>query len=391
MTVTANGIEELKGWSARPSARARREVTQEVIDQFADISRDHQWIHVDVERAKTESPFGTTVAHGNLTLSMIDGFRRSLMESSGFTMAVNYGWNKIRFPAPVPSGSRIRASTEVLSVDEIGGGWHQLVQRWTVEVEGSEKPALRGRIRRPTARVVTLKYNSPVKLSGVSSAPEQIADGLWRWTARHPEWHPGEFGREVASFAASANGDLVLIDPLLPSEPLAVLELIDELLHRRLAILISVPYHVRSSEELWRRYRDHARLQDLGTCGLREAPRRPGRLPRDRAGRALPTGVSAHAIGRPRRHETPLYIPSQRALAFGDAVAEVGGELRVWSNGKVDDRRARWYRDRFNPTLEPLLELDFDRVLVTHGRPVLADGHAQLRAALAARPWYRPG
>jgi acyl dehydratase len=63
------------------------------------------------------------------------------MESSGFKMGVNYGWNKIRFPAPVPSGSRIRASTEVVSVDEVGGGWHQIVQKWTVEVEGTDKPA----------------------------------------------------------------------------------------------------------------------------------------------------------------------------------------------------------------------------------------------------------
>jgi acyl dehydratase len=142
MTVTVSGIEELKGLVGQTIGPSDwREVTQDLIDRFADISRDHQWIHVDAERAKTESPFGTTVAHGNLTLSMIDGFRRSLMESSGFRMGVNYGWNKVRFPAPVPSGSRIRASIEVLSVDEIGGGWHQVVQRWTVEVEGSEKPA----------------------------------------------------------------------------------------------------------------------------------------------------------------------------------------------------------------------------------------------------------
>jgi acyl dehydratase len=142
MTVTVSGIEELRGLVGQTIGPSDwREVTQDLIDRFADISRDHQWIHVDVERAKTESPFGTTVAHGNLTLSMIDGFRRSLMESSGFRMGVNYGWNKVRFPAPVPSGSRIRASIEVLSVDEIGGGWHQVVQRWTVDVEGSEKPA----------------------------------------------------------------------------------------------------------------------------------------------------------------------------------------------------------------------------------------------------------
>jgi acyl dehydratase len=142
MTVTVSGIEELEGLVGQTIGPSDwREVSQDLINRFADISRDHQWIHVDVERAKTASPFGTTVAHGNLTLSMIDGFRRSLMESSGFRMGVNYGWNKVRFPAPVPSGSRIRASIEVLSVDEIGGGWHQVVQRWTVEVEGSEKPA----------------------------------------------------------------------------------------------------------------------------------------------------------------------------------------------------------------------------------------------------------
>jgi acyl dehydratase len=141
MTITVNGIDQLKsliGQTIGPSGW--REVTQDDIDRFADITGDHQWIHVDVERAKAESPFGTTVAHGNLTLSMIDGFRRSLMESTGFKMGVNYGWNRVRFPAPVPSGSRIRASVEALTVDDVGGGWHQIVQMWTVEVEGSEKP-----------------------------------------------------------------------------------------------------------------------------------------------------------------------------------------------------------------------------------------------------------
>ena len=141
MTTTVNGIEELKGLVGQTIGPSEwREVTQELIDQFAEVSGDDQWIHVDTERAKTESPFGTTVAHGNLTLSMIDGFRSGLMESSGFRMGVNYGWNKVRFPAPVPAGSRIRASIETLSVDEIGDGWHQIAQKWTVEVEGGEKP-----------------------------------------------------------------------------------------------------------------------------------------------------------------------------------------------------------------------------------------------------------
>jgi acyl dehydratase len=142
MTITVNGIEELEALIGRTVGPSDwREIAQAEIDGFAELSRDGQWIHVDVERAKTESPFGTTVAHGNLTLATIDGFRPELMESSGFKMGVNYGWNKVRFPAPVPAGSRIRASVETLSVDEVGGGWFQIVQRWTVEVEGSEKPA----------------------------------------------------------------------------------------------------------------------------------------------------------------------------------------------------------------------------------------------------------
>ncbi len=139
--LTVNGIEELQtlvGKTIGPSEW--REVTQEMIDRFAELSGDDQWIHVDVERAKKESPFGTTVAHGNLTLSMIDGLRRDLLQSSGFKLGVNYGWNKVRFPAPVPVGSRVRASMETVSVDDVGGGWWQVVQRFTVEVQGSEKP-----------------------------------------------------------------------------------------------------------------------------------------------------------------------------------------------------------------------------------------------------------
>jgi acyl dehydratase len=136
------GIKEIVGQEVGPSEW--REVTQEMIDQFADLSGDHQWIHVDVERAKTESPYGTTIAHGNLTLALVDGLRIGLAEPSGFKLGVNYGWNKVRFPAPVPVGSRIRARSEVMSVDDVGNGWWQIVTKFTIEVDGTEKPAFVG-------------------------------------------------------------------------------------------------------------------------------------------------------------------------------------------------------------------------------------------------------
>src|SRR5918911_927706 len=140
--VTVNGIEELRALMGQEIGPTDwREVTQQDIDDFARLSGDDQWIHVDAERAKTESPFGTTVAHGNLTLSMIDGLRRDLIESQGFKLGVNYGWNKVRFAAPVPVGSKIRAKAEVISVDDVGGGWYQVVTKFTVEIEGGEKPA----------------------------------------------------------------------------------------------------------------------------------------------------------------------------------------------------------------------------------------------------------
>jgi acyl dehydratase len=139
--VEASGIEGIKALIGKEIGPGEwREVRQEDIDTFADLSGDHQWIHVDVARAAKESPFGTTVAHGNLTLSMIDGFRLDLISSTGFALGVNYGWNKVRFPAPVPAGSRVRARATIVSVDEVGNNWWHVVTRFTVEVEGSDKP-----------------------------------------------------------------------------------------------------------------------------------------------------------------------------------------------------------------------------------------------------------
>jgi len=139
--ATINGIEEASAMVGKTIGPCEwRTVTQADIDDFARLSGDDQWIHVDVERAKRESPFGQTIAHGNLTLSLIDGMRRALVTTTGFKLGVNYGWNKVRFPAPVPAGSRVRATAEIVSLDEVGEGWYQQVTRFIVEVEGNEKP-----------------------------------------------------------------------------------------------------------------------------------------------------------------------------------------------------------------------------------------------------------
>ncbi len=115
-----------------------REVDQKRIDLFAEATGDHQWIHVDPAKA-AEGPFGSTIAHGYLTLSLIPSFMPELMRVDGIRMGVNYGVNKVRFPAPVPVGSRLRATARIAEVTEVGGGV-QLVARITIEREGGDKP-----------------------------------------------------------------------------------------------------------------------------------------------------------------------------------------------------------------------------------------------------------
>ena len=115
------------------------EITQQRIDQFADATGDHQWIHVDPQRAK-DGPFGATIAHGYLSLSLANYFLPQLMTVENIAMGVNYGCEKVRFPAPVPVGSRLRGVGEVISAEEVKGGV-QVVVRVTVEIEGGERPA----------------------------------------------------------------------------------------------------------------------------------------------------------------------------------------------------------------------------------------------------------
>ncbi|MDJ0344544.1 MaoC family dehydratase [Streptomyces sp. H10-C2] len=114
------------------------EIDQKRIDGFAEATGDHQWIHVDPEKA-ANGPFGTTIAHGYLTLSLIPSFTPDLFRVEGVKMGVNYGVNKARFPAPVPVGSRLRATAQIMEVTEVGGGV-QLVTKVTIEREGGDKP-----------------------------------------------------------------------------------------------------------------------------------------------------------------------------------------------------------------------------------------------------------
>ncbi len=115
-------------------------VTQEQINLFAEATGDYQWIHIDRERAEAESPYKTTVAHGFLTLSMIPRMMSDTVQMPPAKMSVNYGLNKVRFPAPVPAESRIRPRVALLGAEEVSGGV-QMEWRVTMEVEGGEKPA----------------------------------------------------------------------------------------------------------------------------------------------------------------------------------------------------------------------------------------------------------
>ncbi|HZN15098.1 MAG TPA: MaoC family dehydratase [Acidimicrobiales bacterium] len=115
------------------------EVTQEQVNQFADATGDHQWIHIDPERAKS-GPFGGPIAHGYLTLSLGPYLLPQLWQVTGISMGINYGLNKLRFPSPVPVGSKLRIGADLANVEEIAGG-AQVTLDLTFEVEGSEKPA----------------------------------------------------------------------------------------------------------------------------------------------------------------------------------------------------------------------------------------------------------
>jgi len=162
---------------------------------------------------------------------------------------------------------------------------------------------------------------------------------------------------------------------------------LDEIVRGRVRILITTPFHVRGAEALWHRWRGRHEVTIYGHehAATRLDDRSAFRPLR--GGETLEGGVRVHSFGRPRRAELPYELPSHRALAFGDTLIEVDGELRVWPRHRDLDRE--WYEEKFLPTLRPVMELDVERVLATHGEPVLRDGARELQAALTRSPWAR--
>ena len=138
-TLTLTGLDEVRSHVGQELGTSRwHEVTQEAIDAFAEVTGDHQWIHVDPERAKA-TPFGGTIAHGYYTLSLAPMFSYEMFALEGFAFGVNYGLNRVRFPAPLPVGAKVRMRALLKEVEEIPGG-AQIAVELTFETEGGQKP-----------------------------------------------------------------------------------------------------------------------------------------------------------------------------------------------------------------------------------------------------------
>jgi acyl dehydratase len=147
-----NGLEELKSLAGTElGASEWLTITQAMIDRFADVTLDPQWIHVDQDRAARESPYGTTIAHGFLTLSLLPHFRRQISDVRGVSRAINYGVNRVRFPNAVRAGARVRGVQTLLVVAPVDPGTVRFTSRFVVEIEGEAKPAC-------VAETVTMVY-----------------------------------------------------------------------------------------------------------------------------------------------------------------------------------------------------------------------------------------
>jgi hypothetical protein len=202
-----------------------------------------------------------------------------------------------------------------------------------------------------------------------------IADGIYRWELRHPDWHPRtEFGAKVACYVVHEGENTVLVDPLFedPAE-------IDALIQGEVVTAVTIPYHVRSSAEAVKRWG--------GTIvGHPDVQRRLPEGTPFHGDEDLPLDLKMHKVARLK--ERPLELPRTKSLCFGDRVVGVEGGLRVWLDNPITDQRREWFRRTGAPALEHLLEIDFDKALVTHGDPVLKNAKQALQNALGGEPWY---
>jgi acyl dehydratase len=145
MTTTANGLAEIKALAGRDLGRTGwLEITQDRVNTFADATNDHQWIHVDPVRAAA-GPFGGAIAHGYLTLSLLIPLFGELLDIQGVRMSINYGLDKVRFPSPVKVGGKVRLAGRVAEVEDVPGDGVQMHLDFTVEIDGSAKPACAAR------------------------------------------------------------------------------------------------------------------------------------------------------------------------------------------------------------------------------------------------------
>jgi hypothetical protein len=218
---------------------------------------------------------------------------------------------------------------------------------------------------------------------------QEIVPGIWCWQRRPRGLRASEFGART-SYALTVNGETLLVDSLVAGDGDPALGALDDLVGGRVRILVSKPFHTRSAELLWRRYsRAQARIYGHAEVATRLS---------DTSGFEAVSGgddvggvACFHAIGTPPRSEQPIEIPALGALVFGDAMVETGGgELRVWEDPVDSERRRRWWRERYLPTLKRLAAGQPEHVLVTHGQPVLGQGATALRRALERDPWQRP-
>ena len=213
----------------------------------------------------------------------------------------------------------------------------------------------------------------------------EVATGLWQLTAPRRGQPSTKTG-----YVLRDSENTILVDPVISREPEALLAALDEIACGHVRILVTTPFHVRDSELLWRHWRNQHQVTIFGhrLCAARLDDRSAFRPVQ--GGETLDGGVRAHSLGQRQSAEIPFELPSHHALAVGDRLLEIDGQLRFWPPRLSDSAGDRaWYEQEFLPAMHALAQLPIDRVLVTHGQPVLDDGARALTTSLAQPPWSR--